>query len=157
MRDWRLTLYPASFRGVPFKVENEELGEAGRHVATHEFVRSEEVLSEDMGRRANKYRVTAYIANDLADVQGQLLVSACTRRGAGTLVLPWQGPVEVMCTGVRTSHERERIGYAAFELEFVESGSASLFPPMALGDRLAAAAAASIAGMARQFLGGSRP
>jgi prophage DNA circulation protein len=157
MRDWRTSLAPASFRGVGFQVTSDELSEAGRHVATHEFVRSEEVLSEDMGRKARKFRVTGYVASDLADLEGQALVEACTRRGAGTLVLPWLGAVAVMCTGVRATHEKERLGYIAFDVEFVEAGSASLFPQRVLGDRLAAASAGLLAGLIFSALRASAP
>lgn len=157
MRDWTKTLRSASFRGVPFQVESEGLT-AGRHIATHEFVRSEEVLSEDMGRKARRYRVTAYIANDLADLHGAALVAALTQPGAGTLVLPMLGPVEVMISGdISTSHEKARLGYIGFEFEAVEAGSGSLFPSLPLGNRLAAATAATIGGLARTFLGGFRP
>lgn len=158
MRDWTQTLRPASFRGVPFKVETEGLAGGGRHVAIHEYVRSEEVWAEDMGRKANRYRVTAYIANDLADAHGAALVAALTQPGSGMLMLPMLGPVEVMISGdINTNHSRDRLGYVGFDFEAVEAGGASLFPSLSLGNRLAATAAASISGIARSFLGGLRP
>ncbi|WP_457091398.1 DNA circularization N-terminal domain-containing protein [Microvirga sp. P5_D2] len=157
MRDWTQTLRAASFRGVPFHVETEGLT-AGRHVAVHEYVRSEEVWSEDMGRKATRYRVTAYIANDLVDVHGAALVAALTQPGSGMLMLPMLGLVDVMISGdVSTNHSKDRLGYVGFDFEAVEAGGASLFPSLPLGDRLAAAAAASIAGIARTYLGGFRP
>jgi prophage DNA circulation protein len=157
MRDWTQTLRDASFRGVPFHVETEGL-QAGRHIAVHEYVRSEETRAEDMGRKANRYRVTAYVANDLADIHGAALVAALTQPGSGILTLPLLGPVEVMISGdISTTHEKSRLGYVGFEFEAVEAGSGSLFPSLPLGNRLAASAAASIAGLARSFLGGFRP
>jgi prophage DNA circulation protein len=157
MRDWTKTLRPASFRGVPFHVESEGVV-AGRHIAVHEYVRSEEVRAEDMGRKATRYRVTAYIANDLADVHGAALVAALTQPGAGLLMLPMTGPVEIMVSGdVSTNHSKDQLGYVGFDFEAVEAGSSSLFPGLPLGNRLAAAAASSIAGLARSFLGGFRP
>lgn len=156
MRDWTKTLRGASFRGVPFHVESEGIT-AGRHIATHEFVRSEEVLSEDMGRKATRYRVTAYIANDLADVHGPALVAALTTPGAGMLVLPMLGPVNVMISGdVGTRHEKDKLGFVGFEFEAVEAGSGSMFPALALGDRLAASAAATIGGISRGVIGSFR-
>jgi prophage DNA circulation protein len=156
MRDWTRTLRRASFRGVPFHVESEGLT-AGRNIAVHEYVRSEEIRAEDMGRKATRYRITAYIANDLADVHGAVLVAALTQPGSGMLVLPMLGPVEVMISSdISTTHDKERLGYVGFEFEAVESGSGGLFPSLPLGNRLAAAAAGSIAGLARTLLGGFR-
>jgi prophage DNA circulation protein len=158
MRDWTKTLRPASFRGVPFKVETEGLAGGGRHVAVHEHVRSEEILTEDMGRKATRYRVTAYIANDLADIHGAALVAALTQPGSGMLMLPMLGPVDVMISGdISTNHSKDRLGYIGFDFEAVEAGGASLFPSLPLGNRLAAMAAGSIAGISRTLLGGFRP
>jgi prophage DNA circulation protein len=158
MRDWTKTLRPASFRGVPFKVETEGLAGGGRHVAVHEYVRSEEISTEDMGRKAKRYRVSAYIANDLADVHGAALVAALTQPGSGTLMLPVLGPVEVMISGdISTNHSKDRLGYIGIDFEAVEAGGASLFPSLPLGNRLAASSAGSIAGLARTYLGGFRP
>src|SRR3712207_727954 len=95
MRDWTKTLRPASFRGVPFHVESEGLAGGGRHVAVHEYVRSEEIQTEDMGRKATRYRVTAYIANEIADMHAAALVAALTQPGPGMLMLPILVPVEV--------------------------------------------------------------
>jgi len=156
MRDWTQTLRPASFRGVPFHVEQEGFS-GGRNVVTHEYVNSEEVISEDKGRKARRYRVTAYIANDLADVHGAALVAALTASGAGVLVLPMQGPVDVMISGdITTTHAKDRLGYIGIEFEAVEAGSGSLFPALPLGDRLATAAAATIGGLVRTTIGGFR-
>jgi prophage DNA circulation protein len=158
MRDWTKTLRPASFRGVPFKVETEGLAGGGRHVAVHEYVRSEEIQTEDMGRKATRYRVSAYIANDLADLHGAALVAALTQPGPGMLMLPMLGPVEVRISGeISSNHSKDRLGYVGFDFEAVEAGGASLFPSLPLGNRLASAAASSIAGIARTFLGGFRP
>jgi len=157
MRDWTKTLRPASFRGVPFQVELEGFT-GGRNVVTHEYVNSEFVISEDKGRKARRYRVSAYIANDLADVHGAALMAALTMRGAGLLVLPMMGPVEVMISGdITTTHDKTALGYIGFEFEAVEAGSGALFPVLALGDRLAASVAATIAGIARSVIGGFRP
>jgi prophage DNA circulation protein len=157
MRDWTKTLRPASFRGVPFQVDHEGFA-GGRNIATHEYVHSEAVISEDMGRKASRYKITAYIANDLADLHGAALIEALTRPGVGLLVLPLLGPVDVMISGdISTTHERDRLGYVGFEFEAVEAGTGSLFPSLALGDRLAVAAAATIGGLVRSFIGGLRP
>ncbi len=148
MKDWTRSLRPASFRGARFLTETEELSAGGRNVATHEFVRSEDVLSEDMGRKAKKYKVKAYIANDAAEADSAALVSACTAPGAGSLVLPLQGTVQVICTEISSSHAKEKLGYVEFSLEFVEAEDGPAFPSISLGDRLAIEALDGLAALA---------
>ena len=114
MRDWTKTLGPASFRGAPFKVDKEEISRFGRRVATHEYVKAEEHGTEDMGRLPREFRLTAYIAEDEAQISGRALVTACSTRGAATLVLPFYGGNQVRCQGGRAAHEKDKLGYVAF-------------------------------------------
>lgn len=141
MRDWR-NLRRASFRGVPFQVDKENISDAGRAIATHTYVKSDTHATEDMGRSPHKFSITAYLASDSADSDAQALISACSTNGEASLVLPFLGSFQVRCTGCKTSHEKSKMGYAAFDLEFTEAGSdGSLFSAaIALGDRIAASA-----------------
>ncbi|HCS4673821.1 TPA: DNA circularization N-terminal domain-containing protein, partial [Escherichia coli] len=46
---WKDRLQDASFRGVPFKVEEESAG-AGRRVETHEYPNRDKPYTEDLGK-----------------------------------------------------------------------------------------------------------
>lgn len=46
---WRDRLHDASFRGVPFKVEEESAG-TGRRVETHEYPNRDKPYTEDPGK-----------------------------------------------------------------------------------------------------------
>lgn len=144
MRDWSQTLRPASFRGARFHVETEELANGGRNTVTHEFVRSEDVLSEDMGRKGQKFKLKGYVASDMADAECQAVVAACCAPGPATLVLPLLGARQVLCTDVGTSMSREKLGFVEITMEFVEAGTAAAFPALPIGDRLVAAALAQL-------------
>ncbi|GJD65177.1 DNA circularization N-terminal domain-containing protein [Methylobacterium frigidaeris] len=137
MRDWRQSLMPASFRGARFLVEKDELGKVGRSIVRHRYVKSETHATEDMGRLVREYRITAYLASDTADAEKTALITACGRAGVGTLVLPLQGSDQVRCEGCSTATHKDRLGYIALELEFVEAGQdGGGFPALALGDRI---------------------
>ncbi len=148
MRDWPRTLRPASFRGVSFKVEAEELSGGGRNTVTHEFVRSEEVLSEDMGRKGQKFKIKGYVVGDVADVEAQAVIAACCAPGAALLVRPMLGAIMVLCTDVSVTSSKDRLGFAEICMEFVEAGTKNAFPALPIGDRLAVEAIASLAGIA---------
>lgn len=139
MRNWMQTLRRASFRGVPFHVDDESLPKTGRRVAVHEYTKAEEHSTEDMGRLPKAFRIKAYIANDRADADVQALMAACGTKGVATLVLPFFGASQVRCTGCAPSHRRDKLGYVDLDLEFVEAGQdGGGFPALALGDRIAA-------------------
>lgn len=46
---WKDRLQDASFRGVPFKVEEESAG-TGRRVETHEYPNHDKPYTEDLGK-----------------------------------------------------------------------------------------------------------
>lgn len=152
MRDWSKTLRRASFRGVPFHVDSEEFTNGGRNVVTHEFVRSEEFLSEDMGRKGPKPKLKGYVVGDMADLECQALIAACCAPGAASLVMPLLGARQVICTDVSASVSREKLGYVEVSMEFVDAGSAPAFPSLPIGDRLAVAALETLAGLATSMV-----
>ena len=139
MRDWIATLAPASFRGVAFHIETHG-AEGGRRIVTHEYVRAEFHDTEDMGRKASSWKVTAYVSGDNADALADGLFAACTTPGPAPLVLPAGSPGLVRCTSVRRQFSKDKLGWLALDLEFVEAGGGGQFV-VALGDVLAAAAA----------------
>jgi hypothetical protein len=57
---WRLALLPAMFRDAPFFVESSAKS-SGRRIVEHEFPKKNIPYSEDMGRRAFKVAVRAYV------------------------------------------------------------------------------------------------
>lgn len=138
MRDWTKTLPNASFRGRRFFVEREELTGGGRRVAVHDFAKSEEHATEDMGRKTRQFRFQAYIVGDNADADARDFVEMCSTAGDGTLILPVLGSYTVKCVGCSAFSEKHRLGFVAVELEFIESGNDSAFSVSALGDRIAA-------------------
>jgi prophage DNA circulation protein len=122
MRDWRKALRKASFRGVGFWVEA-ETPEVGRRVAVHEVSGGERIVTEDMGRRAREVFVSVYLAGDYADYAGLAPETACAAPGASVLALPIDPPRLMHCLTRRRSRQKDRMGYMAYDLEFVEAGT----------------------------------
>lgn len=93
---WRDRYLPASFRGVPFKVEAHEL-KFGRRVVVHEFPNVDGGESEDLGRRPGEISIEAYVLGDDHDLQRTELMRVCEEvRGPGELVHPYLGTLTVV-------------------------------------------------------------
>lgn len=149
MRDHR-PLLPGSYKGFPFQVDK-EAGEGGRYVPVHEYVRSEDFDTEDTGRKAPTFSVTAYLASDAVDSEATALFSICTSPGAGMLDLPGVAPGLCRCTKVKRSSEKDRMGLVAFDLEFVAAGGGGDFVST-LFDLATASAAGALSALVKPAL-----
>ena len=109
---------------------------------------------EDLGRRTKTYSISAFVVGDsYANVRDRL-VDACDMPGAGELVHPYLGSLQVACTACSLT-ERTREGrMARFSLEFIEAG-ANQYPTNRVntGDNVTIAADNAAALTLDQFLG----
>jgi prophage DNA circulation protein len=122
VRDWS-KLLPASYNGLPFHVESEDLS-GGRRLAIHNVAGGEVPVIEDLGRATSNFSVTAYLSGDNADSQANALIAMAGEPGPGMIVLPIDGPQMVHVTeqGFRRSREKDRNGYVAVTLDLVLVG-----------------------------------
>lgn len=126
---WPDDLRPASFRGVPFKVDTVAQA-GGRRAAVHEFPYRDTPLVEELGRQARRFQVEGYVLGADYVLQRQRLVAALEGASAGypsspggTLVHPTVGELEVLCVGFEVRETITREGrIARFSMEFVEAG-----------------------------------
>ena len=120
---WRDDLRPASFRGVPFKLEANSRTN-GRRGFTYEFAKGDRSLDEDLGKRVTRVTVSAYVIGEDYDRQADALEAALNREGGGTLVLPTLGCMFMRCEFGPRAERKEAGGIAYFEMAFVDaSGS----------------------------------
>jgi hypothetical protein len=120
---WRLQLLPATFNGVVFHVEHQGRS-GGRRVVLHEYPKRNTPYAEDMGRSAFRYQVTGYLIGPSYNVTKRALISALDNSEGGVLVDPYLAePLNCICERYTVSETRERGGYCAFEMSFVELGS----------------------------------
>lgn len=138
-RDWPSTLRRASFRGVAFFVETDDV-ETGRRLIVHEFPKRDVPYVEDMGRKANRISVTAYLVGDAADSEAMSLRGACESAGAATLVLPMER-LKAHCESCKRNFKKDQLGYVAFDLQFVREGTGSSPEPAPYLARLTSSAA----------------
>lgn len=125
MRNWERAFRRASFRGARFWVEDDG-PKKGRRVAVHNISGGEDPVTEDAGRITTEFPVTAYVASDLADVEGRVLEAACSAPGPSILIMPMDPAEMVRCLGCTRSRSKNRNGYIGYELTFVIAGGSGL-------------------------------
>lgn len=128
---WRDQLRPASFRGVPFKVESSNAG-FGRRNVSHEYPLRDTPYAEDLGRKQREFAVEAYILGDDYISQRDELINACETADRGQLIHPYYGTRWVICTQCRVTEATAEGRIAKLSLVFVEAGERKF--PAAQGD-----------------------
>ena len=119
---WKDRLVDASFRGVPFKTEDES-ATAGRRVETHEFVNRDKPYTEDLGKATSRPKFSAYVIGDDCYEQRDRLIEALNKPGPGTLIHPAYGEMSVCVDGeINVSSSSSEGRMVRFDLRFVEAG-----------------------------------
>lgn len=146
MRDWREAFFPASFRGVPFHVDRER-PDFGRRLAVHDISGGGTDV-EDTGLKLPIYDVSAYVASDLADLNGQALEAAAQMPGPGFLMLPMDFGLSVYCDSCRRNREKDRNGLIAYDLTFLRptAGAVAELSAVPMLTGVVSAAAGAIVG-----------
>lgn len=114
-------LRPASFKGVPFFVEEAGL-EVGRRTQVHDYPQRDRPFVEDLGRATRVITLTAFVVGDDYIAQAEKLLGALETKGSGTLVHPWHGTMQATAGIGRVRYSKDGLGFASFELNFTEAG-----------------------------------
>lgn len=145
---WRDELLPATYNGIPFYVDTESL-EFGRRIQLNEYPFSETPNTLNIGRKARKYTINAYVIGDeyLAD-RNALLEMIENTTVAGILTLPTLAPILVYPTDeCQQVFNNQEGGRELFKLVFVEAG-VNLFPSIGNDTQLQSALEAAQAAIA---------
>lgn len=111
-----------SFRGVPFRTVDAE-AQIGRRNQVHEYPQRDVPYTEDLGRRARRFRVEAYVLGDNYLAERDALIQALEASGPGNLTHPRWGSLDVAVADVVNVKESPREGgIAHFSITFVEHG-----------------------------------
>lgn len=114
-------LLPASFRGIPFNVEDTDFG-AGRRTQVHEYPQRDKPYTEDMGRATRDLNFSAFLVGADYVEQANKLLGALEQSGPGTLVHPWFGSMQVSLVDKARVSFDSGLGRARVHMQFVEAG-----------------------------------
>src|SRR6266568_1153217 len=108
-RDWLSTLWPGSYKGVPFFFESDD-EEGGRGLIVHKFPGRDDPFVEDLGEEPRLYEGSIYISGDDVDAAAVSLEELLSSPGPGVLVVPIRGPVAVHVQTWKRHHEKDKLG-----------------------------------------------
>lgn len=113
-------LLDASFKGFSFLVPRErETG--GRKFALHEYPGNDQRFVEDLGKRLPTFNVLAVIHGLSVVQQRQRFTAILASAGAGTLVHPYLGRLEVLVTNYELSTSDAALGEVVYNVEFTQT------------------------------------
>lgn len=118
---WRDSLRPGSFRGAVFAVQASDT-EGGRRGELHEYPERDKPWFEDLGRKAKRWTIEAIVVGADYMAKRDALDRACEERGAGTLIHPFLGEINVVSLTHRYRETTAEGGAAVFTIEFAEPG-----------------------------------
>lgn len=127
-----------SFRGVPFRTEDSDTS-GGRRGVVHEFPQAEKPVWEDLGRVAKGFSIQCHVVGADHIAQANALADALDAPGAGTLIHPWLGAMQVAVPDYSRQDSTIDGGISRFSIQFVETGLPT--PPPAATDTQALAVA----------------
>jgi prophage DNA circulation protein len=133
----------ASFRSVPFQVEDADLA-AGRRVQLHEYPQRDKPYVEDIGRATRRVEVAGFVVGATYVEQANALLIALETAGPGELIHPWLGAMKVTVAEISRVKFDSGLGKASFDLAFVEAGELVFPGATTATDKVVRAAAATL-------------
>lgn len=122
MSSWLDRLQAASWRGYKFLWEQVEIG-GGRRVILHEYPFQDDPYAEDMGLKAQEFRLNAYLLGANYDQQALAFQRLLDQKGAGELITPLQGSMQAQLTAWTRTDTTAQGGIARFQLTFTCTGA----------------------------------
>ena len=116
-KTWRDAVLQASFRGISFLIPQTSVP-VGMKGPLHEFPQRDTPFFEQMGKQAQVHKMTAWVVGDDCFERRDKLIEALQTPGAGELVHPWLGRLQVKVGECEMGHERTQGGMVTFELTF---------------------------------------
>jgi len=120
-----------SFRGVEFCWRHSGVL-VGRKTARHDYPQRDEAYTEDLGKLPREFNLECFvIGRDYID-QRDNLIQALETKGAGTLMHPTMGMMQVCLNGpVRMTESNDEGGMCRFDIPFILAPQENMFFPSA--------------------------
>lgn len=119
---WLDNYREAKFRNAVFHVPSAS-NEGGRRAVVHEFPNRETPYVQDMGRKARRHSVEAYIVDEDYMTDRDALIIALEKPGKGKLVHPYLGTMDVVCLSYSFEEKSSEMGMVRFSIQFAEAGT----------------------------------
>lgn len=121
--EWIKKYQEASFKGIPFKVQNHNLA-GGRRKIIDVFPGRDSVNIQDLGKLNPGFNINAYVIGDDYFTDRNALIDVLNEGSPGVLIHPYFGriTVEVVTFEISETYDEGRL--ARFSISFVKEGTA---------------------------------
>ena len=116
-RTWRDELLPASFRGISFLIPQATVP-VGMKGQLHEFPQRDDPYFEQLGKQSQVHRLTIWIIGDDCFERRDKFLDAIQTPGAGELVHPWLGRMQVKAGEAELTHDYQQGGMVSMLVTF---------------------------------------
>lgn len=116
-RTWRDELLPASFRGISFLIPQATVP-VGMKGQLHEFPQRDEPYFEQLGKQSQVHRLTIWIIGDDCFERRDKFLESIQTPGAGELVHPWLGRMQVKAGEAELTHDYQQGGMVSMLVTF---------------------------------------
>jgi prophage DNA circulation protein len=126
----------ASFNGLDFLTESHD-SKSGRRLVVHEFPGADQPLVEDLGAKADEFKLNAYFIGADYDLARDKFLLALNTPDAQWLMHPWRGALWVRAHSWSVHESNDKGGYCTISVDFVPGGQVQtvLVDRMELADR----------------------
>jgi len=124
---WALRMVTASFKGNQFLTESHD-SKSARRLVMHEFPGGEQPVVEDLGGKADEFRLAAYFIGPDYDLFRDAFLLALNTPGAAWLDHPWRGQLWVRARDWSVHESNDKGGYCAVSVDFVPGGVDAAMP-----------------------------
>ena len=138
MTDWTNRLKRAKWRKFEFLTDSHDSTHGERLVVT-ELPGADEPIVEELGAKADSYKVAAYFIGPDYDLQRNKFLSLLRVGGADWLMHPWFGEVWVRPHNWGVHESTDKGGYCTVSVDFVPGGQAPFVPTVDMVDTAFAA------------------
>ena len=114
------SLFPASYRGVPFLIESSSV-KGGRKQVVHEFPNSDKRYVEDLGLENETISIQATVPTSDYFTIRDSLKRAFEQKGYGTLIHPFYGIRQVAVMSYDISESTSSLGYVTISIEMKQA------------------------------------
>jgi len=126
-KTWLDRLQRAKWRGFEFSTDSHD-SQHGQRLVVTDLPGADEPAVEDLGAKADGYKLTAYFIGAQYDRQRNKFLLLLGQTGAGWLTHPWLGQVWARAHTWSVHESTDKGGYCSVTVDFVPGGQAPSVP-----------------------------
>lgn len=119
---WIDRMATASFRGFEFRTDSHD-AKGGKRLVVHEYPGSDIPNVEDLGGKADEFRLNAYFIGADYDLERNGFLAKLAEPGADWLMHPWRGNLWVRAHHWSVHESNDKGGFCAIAVDFVPGGA----------------------------------